>query len=498
MRKPRHIGKFRRSEDGAILVFWGVSFAVVLGIVALSFDLGRVAITQTELQSFADSVALAAAGELDGRPDAITRSRAAAANLITDSKTFGTGDAQLRGVSDYTLTFLTTLPASDQTAPTAFTTDPAAAVYARVVVASSTVDMIFGAAFSAVTGEVVNDRTVGASAVAGFTQYACDVTPMMFCLPSPTYRADDNIGKGVLLRAGGNGAAWGPGNFGFLDPSTAVVDPNGPCAGISSAPQKLSCILAAVGNVTQCYSTRGVDTEPGQKVGLTNPSLNTRFDMYPNGGGQDRNDPNFAPAPNVIKGIVRRVNGNGGGNGPGAACINNNFDPSPNSVAPPRDDCFATGGCTRFGDGNWSAGRTNYVNVNYGGTDPHPGATTRYDYYLAEINAHGGAGANTSILTGRAETGRPMCSPNQLPDPERRVITVAGVDCAANNISGSATGVPVIEYFKIFLTEPVGVNNSTSPPGFDIWGEIIGSGGGAGAGTNGVGGSFRDVVQLYR
>ncbi len=333
MQAPRFTERFRKSESGAVLVFWGVSFAVLFGIVALSFDLGRMAITQTELQSFADSVALAAAGELDGNDDFIIRAQAAAENLIADRKTFGSGDAVLQGSADYTLTFLTSLPSSDLAATTATTVDPRAAVYAQVIVDTSTVAMTFGAAFTAVTGQAGTNGTVGASAIAGFTQYACDISPMMFCLPSPSYGADANIGKGVFLRAGGNGAAWGPGNFGFLDPSTVDVDPNGPCGGINSGPQKLACMLAAVGNITQCYATRGVNTEPGQKVGLTNPSLNVRFDMYPNGQGMSSNDPDFAPAPNVIKGIVRRSNGNGNGNGGGGnACINNNFARSPDTV----------------------------------------------------------------------------------------------------------------------------------------------------------------------
>ena len=47
-------------------MFFGVSMAVLFGIVALSFDIGRLGSTQSERQSFADNVALAAAGELDG------------------------------------------------------------------------------------------------------------------------------------------------------------------------------------------------------------------------------------------------------------------------------------------------------------------------------------------------------------------------------------------------------------------------------------------------
>ena len=91
MTKAARIRSWPKDDEGAILVFWAVALCAILGIVALSFDFGQKAATQSELQSFADQVALAAAGELDGKADAITRATAAAANLIADSQTFATG-----------------------------------------------------------------------------------------------------------------------------------------------------------------------------------------------------------------------------------------------------------------------------------------------------------------------------------------------------------------------------------------------------------------------
>jgi len=200
-----------------------------------------------------------------------------------------------------------------------------------------------------------------------------------------------------------------------------------------------------------------------------------------------KNDPNYPPAPNVIKGIVPT----GGG-----SCIGQNEEISTDTVGMPRDDCFGSGGCGRYGDGSWANGRANYVNVNYGGSDPHPTATSRYAYYLAEIAAAGGAGSNSDILSDLSENGRPQCSNNQSVDPERRVVIAAGIDCAANAINGAQTNVPVKEFFKVFLTEPAG-DDGTSPPRVDIWVEIVGSAGGSG-GAGGNSGIFRDVVQLYR
>ncbi|WP_347312270.1 pilus assembly protein TadG-related protein [Defluviimonas sp. SAOS-178_SWC] len=490
MTNNRDTGTFAKDEDGAILVFWAMALAVVLGMVALSFDIGRVAATQSELQAYADHVALAAAGELDGRPDSIIRARNAATNLIADSQTFGLG-AQALTSADFTLDFFAALPGNDTTplppAPNPNPPAPRNAIYARVTLEPKTVPYTFGAALQVLTGSARVDPNVGATAVAGFTQYACDITPMMFCIPGPTFDASDpaTIGDMIRLRSGGQGAAWGPGNFGFLEPSTLALDSTGNCAGAGGTGPMLRCVLGAVGSITQCFAQRGVDTEPGQKVGITNAALNTRFDMWTGAMKNEMNNPVFAPAPNVIKGLETS-----GGN----SCNWNNPQPTTDTLAIPRDDCFP--GCAPYGDGTWSTGRAAYVTKNYGGTDPHPGATTRYEYYLAEIASAGGAGSSSSILTGLSETGRPMCSPNQAPDPERRVIIAAGIDCAANPISGSAQAVPVHQFVKMFITEPV-VDNGGSVSSLDIYAEIIGSAGGNG-GSGGSAGIIHDVVQLYR
>lgn len=487
----RHLATLREDSNGAILVFWAVSIAVVLGIVAMSFDIGRIAATQSELQSYADNVALAAAGELDGKNDAITRATSAATNLFTDTQAFGSG-SQTLSASSFTLDFYSTLPSSDSSSLAAgLTTNPRNAVYARVVVAPKSVAFSYGAAFFGLTGTTQANNQVGAVAVAGFTQYACDITPMMFCIPSPSFDANNpaTIGDMIRLRSGGSGAAWGPGNFGFLEPSTLALDSTGNCAGSGGTGPTLRCVLGAVGSITQCFAVRGVDTEPGQKVGITNAALNTRFDMWSGAMASEKNNPVYAPAPNVIKGIEPKS---------GGACNWNNSQPTTDTAALPRDDCFP--GCAPYGDGTWTTGRntavTGYVAKNYSGTDPHPTAATRYAYYLAEIAAHGGAGSTTPILTGRAETGRRMCSINQSADPERRVIIAAGIDCAANPISGRATGVPVHQFVKLFITEPVVDNGQTN--GLDIYAEVIGRADGNGSGSNGSSGIIHDVVQLYR
>ncbi|WP_068109049.1 pilus assembly protein TadG-related protein [Tropicimonas marinistellae] len=487
MKPFRTLRDLHREEDGTILVFWGVSLGVLLGIVALSFDLGRVGITQTEMQSFTDHVALAAAGELDGRTDSIDRARSAAANFIVDRKSFGDGDSTLAGTADYTLTFFETLPSSDLSALTDVATDPRDAAFVRVTATASTVEMTFAAAFSALTGASVEDRAVGATAVAGFTMFACDITPMMFCVPGPTWEADKNRGQTVALRAGGNGAAWGPGDFGFLDVADGVyVDPNGPCAGMKSR-ELDRCLLGAVGNITQCFAKNGVDTEPGQRVGIEDAAINVRFDIFSANMKKFSSNPDYAPAPNAIDGILTE------------GCkaelnVVSNKDDTPLSVPLPPDDCMP--GCGRFGDGNWSVGRATYEDINYDGANPTglPAGATRHQYYLKEIEMHGGALSTEALLPAdNDETGRPQCAPQAAADPDRRVIIAAGIDCIGNEIQGKAADVPVQEFVKIFLVQPGKVSGEKK---FDIYGEIVGSAGGAGGG--GAEAIFHDVVQLYR
>ncbi|MGR3374398.1 pilus assembly protein TadG-related protein [Pseudooceanicola nanhaiensis] len=497
---PVRLARFVRDEAGSVMVLWIASLVAILGLVALVFDLGRVQVAQGDLQGFADSVALAAAGELDGRADSITRATAAAALMISDTQAYG-GDGTLSGAVDYTLTFLDGLPNDDTVAPTAFiTTDQREATMAWVVATPANIDTLFLRATRALVGATgPATATVSAEAIAGFTMEACDVTPLMFCVPSgwSSTRAS-SIGDGILLRSGGNGAAWGPGDFGFLDISASAVGVT--CAGLTGA-KLIGCLIGAEGNVTRCYSQRGVTTEPGQKVGLENSAFNTRFDQFTGIMNRYRNNPNYTVAPNIISGLAPEASG----------CFKDNPDVSTNSIGLPHDDCFAAGTCTRFGDGSWDYDL--YIDTNYGdgngvldaGEDSHltphvPAAYagTRYGVYVAEIEYARTAGlTGGAILDGRDETGIAQCSANVSSDPKRRVVIAAAVDCTANPINGTTTNVPVEEFVEMFMTEPVGAGTG-SPATFDLWVEVIGTAGVSGYGSAGAGGVFRDVVQLYR
>lgn len=500
MRAARHMQRFARDEGGSIFILWSVAFVAIVGFAAIVFDMGRVQITHSELQSYADHVALAAAGELDGQDDAITRATNAAAEYISDTNTYG-GDGSLSGAVDYTLTFLSDLPADDTADFSGFATNSSEDAY---LVHVEITPVSFGTPFLRAVRALSDapagpdNATISAEAIAGFTQEACDVTPLMFCIPSGWSATDNsNIGQEILLRTGGQGAAWGPGDFGFLDTSDAQLGST--CQGLNGA-KLIACVIGAESNRTACYSQRGVTTEPGQKVGLMNAAFNTRFDQFRGVLTQFKNDSNYTVAPNIISGEIPR-----------GACGWNNTSASTNSIGLPHDDCFAGGGCDRFGNGSWDY--DTYIDTNYGdgngtldaGEDAHltphiPAdfAGTRYGVYVAEIEYAKTAGLpNGAILEDRDETGIAQCSSNVSTDPKRRVVIAAAIDCTANPIQGNTTNVPVEEWVEVFMVAPVG-SGVGSPPSFDLWVEVMGVVGLSGFSSAGDGGVFRDVVQLYR
>jgi Flp pilus assembly protein TadG len=497
----REAKAFAKDERGAILILWALFLAVAFGFLALAFDLGRIATTQSQLQSFADQVALAAAGELDGRQDSITRAEeavfgnGAVGGLIAGQQTYGLG-SQALGAQDITLTFYSSLPPDDRADPSPFlTTNPRLARFVRADIDNRTVLTPFAAVNAALNGRTQVSADVGASATAGFTSYACDITPLFFCVPSG-WRAENNIGNQILMRSGGGNssknsqddvtddpnAAWGPGNFGFINPSRLPVDPTGPCAGLPANSARLfRCLVGAERAVTSCIETRStLPTKTGQIQGLAG-AFNTRFDIYLGGiGNLDRN-PAYRPAPNVVRGVTTSN---------GQCAQNNNQLVDSQAIALPRDSNVSTS--NRFGNGNWD--RQTYINTNHLGNPPLNSGTTRYDMYRAEIAA-AGSGAILPQNPGSPnpyESGRPICHRDgAINDPERRVLVAAAVDCNATNPQGQSD-VLAVEYVKIFLTEPVGSNGSD----FDIWAEVVGTAGGVGSGAlNGV---YQDFIQLYR
>lgn len=439
MRIAFAIKNFKQREDGSLLVFFIISIVAILGIMALSFDMGRRASTQTDMQSFADHVALAAAGELDGGPNAIARATEAARDAIVaanENLKFGasgttatlalapiTGNATTDG-----LVFYETLPAND--APTSYTvaslaatkyslpttgvtSDDAAAAFVGVRLNTVGVDWLFGGIFSSSFTTI--SQNIGAVAIAGNSAWTCEVSPLMFCLPRDSSGNAKflNPGQAIQLQTVGQNAAWNPGQFGFLDISSIPSAAAGPCASETPESRRQACMLAR--GINGCFNSRRANVQTGQRSGQEAAAFNLPFGFVGQAMNNLANGASaaiYATGPNTISGQAYLPNGNG--NGSGNVCGGGGPSASPDTMPFPLDDCHASNSCTdgRFGNGTWTNGRAQYMATNYtvndsSGNQIQPGSffdfpdplvngstvpLTRYQIYLREIEraANGG------------------------------------------------------------------------------------------------------------
>ena len=487
---------FAGDDRGAILVLFAVAIGLIFGFLALVWDIGRTVSVATELQSFADHLALAAAGELDGEAGAIAEATAVVASGdFDDVQSFAIGDAAL-DAADVELTFYASVPDGDDLPLFDVTDDDRRALYIEVGVAPRTVTNLFAGVVNALFGTAIADGIVSARAVAGRKRIACSITPLTFCAPGgAAYQPVP--GRMIHLQMNG---LWLPGNFGLL---AGNFEPGSACGNVGTAGGAVvGCITGITENVTRCYDPRGVTivntVSPSQVAG----GLNSRFDIYLSQLSGLFNDTRFAPAPSVVKAVADEN---------GEACISDLDDvvdlseqpENLRSVPLPRDACFgssdtcsATG--SRLGTGITAGELDLYWLVNHGG--PRPAALTRYELYRQEVAAAPSA-ARTLQKTTSEETGAATCYRNgavpTTEPPERRLLNAAVIDCTPGQglpIQGLIEGVPVLDFVQLFMTEPA----ELSPSGgvVSIWAEEVQT---LTPRSDGLGnGDIRDVVQLVR
>ena len=69
------------TESGFVLIAMSVAMLVLLGVMGLAFDFGRIYIARNEAQVFTDAAAMVAASKLDGTDSGLDRARQAVAKL---------------------------------------------------------------------------------------------------------------------------------------------------------------------------------------------------------------------------------------------------------------------------------------------------------------------------------------------------------------------------------------------------------------------------------
>ncbi len=434
---------FRASEDGGILVFWAVCLVIFMGLVGLIFDMGRLASTQSELQSYADSVSLAAAAELDGRGDAITRAQGAASALILDTQTYAQGAPALISDDVVTLTFYE--PSADGSFsddPTLETTNPYRARFVATDIADHTIAPGFAAAFVAISGQDAFNTATSADAVAGFSLEACNVAPVAACLPVLDFDASTSIGSTLELHTSVNLTNLLPGQIAAVNTVTNLLDGLEICAGLLGA-QLEACLIAARAPETACSGRGGLEISADLSGSDLMSALNTRFGEFSGIVAGLAGDPDFSGAPNVLSGLTNAL----------GLCLPNLL-PSLSDLGFPEDDCISAGSCALQGDGGWALGRQAYIDANYNGNDPHPTARTRFEFYQAEIAAAATPGPllNLGGLLGGFTP--QLCAPQADQDPTRRLMVIAGIDCLSASVDASISTPPVQQFFEVFTLGP--------------------------------------------
>lgn len=482
MKRSQNIfDKFRKDERGAALIYLSLSMALIFGFVGLAIDASRFSTTATQARAAAEAAALAAARQLDGSPDSITRANAAAANFVSRDQRFG--ETANSGNIVITMRYLTDIPDDDEDEIPAsmYTTDPTEALYAE----ATTEDITHRNFFLPVLG-IVDEQDLIGVAVAGQTSAVCRVTPLAICNPAEdtngagaNFNFQDWVGRQILVRKGGSDSSWAPGNFGLLDSTYGQGTPN------------LADQLAAIDGADACFSSK-LNTKPGS-VNALRPALNTRFDIYENPGFQNEDDnPRYPPAQNVTKGGQWSANG---------ANQCHSYSEPTGLMGLPQDNVFTdpageTGG--RFGNGKWDCG--DYWSTNHPGITAPTGcsnntsAISRYDIYRYEIdnNMIPGTQAPPNGTNG-PEDGSPVCYEGPAVDysaiEDRRVLYFAVMNCLEHDVKGNSENVPSEAIIRSFLTEPaVGTGND-----IDVYLETIDV-----LGTGDQDGVLKEYVEILR
>jgi len=477
---------FWNDTSGVILPYVTVMLVVIVGLAVLALDGARLMSLQTQLQNGADALALAGAAELDRLPDAETRARTAIRRLLTNSTLFGSRAERTIAVSN--IKFYSRLPANDASPMSAGTlaTGPGNARFVSVTVRPVTLPTILPAAIFG----GANTVTTAASAVAGFDQVVCGITPIYVCNPYETegmtyYEATEalqlaaanpsNQGRLMRLHQNAGNASYSAEDYGFLNSPTLGSD-------------EMSLIDSiAVVRPAACFQQRGVNFRPGL-VRSAREGFNVRFDIYEGAMSAKYNDSNYRPAQNVRKGYVVASGDENQNTCAARRGTNWPIGSPPNQVTGlPLDRSWPI---DRMGEGNWDF--DTYWQVNHGDSGPPPNlnggaasnadAPSRYRVYRYEIEQ--GHVADVSL---GGESGAPACYSGDLSGtPDRRILHAAIVNCQSLQLEGEVQfKVPVAAFAKLFLTLPLERSQT------DLYVEMVG------LVRPGDGVSF-DVVQLYR
>lgn len=472
MKGYRVLIDFARDRNAAIAPMYAIALFGLIMIAGVGWDYSRLMTMDSELQNAADQAALAAATQLTGVSGARAAAQTAATNFLATAgsawanETRLANDGEGRTVSGLTFEFFQSWDhTTDVPGPVA--TSDANARYVRVTAGGRE-------AFYALTaiGGVISSGDIAAQAVATLEASACNIPPVMVCSPTGDagWPREADIGAAVDMREGPqNSSDFTPGNFDLLNVDYENVANNDQNRTLGLNSDLLGCTAAQL------------QTDPGRRTPQTT-AINTRFGIYPNGNnfGCDSSTGNFCPSQVTRNDLVRRVSVNNQfdratcDNTPGGDLIP--FSDVPVTPAVPKqgfplDTCQTLGlvGCLSFGDGDWPA--QSYMNAIHNGLDistvpdlDSNGRISRYEVYeweradgtrttqreLGRVPNSRGQGGTLYCSAPRPIQGTPVVPSDTQKD--RRLLTVAVVDCAGNN---GRFDVNTFKFVDMFLLSPM-------------------------------------------
>jgi hypothetical protein len=447
--------------SGVILPYVTILLVIIIGAAVLALDGARYMSLQTQLQNGADALALAGAAELDRLPDAQFRAVNAINALLANATFAGTGPNRRIEVAN--IQFYSRLPDSDAQPMSEGTpaSDGTNTRFVMVTVRPVTLATLLPAIFFGGSSVI----TTGASAVAGFDQIVCNVTPLFVCNPFESdgmsyEQATQALQAGsaspslqrplILLRQNPGDALYKPGDYGFLETDVTGSDTDAVIDSLAST------------HSMACYRQSSVRLRPSF-IRAVRDGLNVRFDLYSGSMINKMNNPDYRPSLNVRKGYV------GGGTN---ACTVQPATSWPIGSPPnqatglPLDNAWPNMG-GRMGDGRWDF--DTYWQVNHGGAGRQPpivngspatnsNLPSRYGIYRYEIEQ-----GMVEDRSPGGESGAPACygGDTYSDAPDRRIIQAAVVNCLSLDLGeGSQSTVPVAAFGKFFLTLPLAINQT--------------------------------------
>ena len=443
-----------------------IFFVMILCVAGLLIDLGRLYNLHTQMQSYVDSGALAAAAELDGNTGALNRATSAvvgnvggvAGGPLVSGK--GSLTAGATAFSTQKIEFFSAI-AADPTPPAiaaggdtlvatyqngsialaaglTMTTANIRAKYVRVTAAPMTLTYIMLPLASAILPVTMpSTQAISLQAMAGFRRALCNNAPIAMCNPYEPGDYNPTPGEELILSENPDSSSFGYG----------VLCPNG---------NDCRDMLGERNPNFQCVSDY-LPGKPGVTTGPVQVGLNTRFDIYDSPFKSNKEGANveFAPAKNVIKGLPSLPS-------PAnkqCASSSKNAATSTKTIPLPDDSCWAAGGgsCPTYstglkhGAGDWD--RTTYWATNHPGVAQpfNYGNMTRYQVYAYELATQP---ITTQNYPTTEETSAPNCS-SQGAAPmntgeDRRVFIVPIVNCKAGSDSTK-----IIAVGRYFFLQPL-------------------------------------------